>query len=191
MARPLLSVVLLPSFWLCIRMEEEDALPVVRTISQTHCKQHISVPPFASTERVGEQASEIRFLGSVLATARFIRSTSVALSTLGSSSSASFEGLHCVHLSASNLYDYIEHTCEVSRVNGTTDALSIGPSAWYFQFFVLVHVSFLFTAYASNDKHMHIHVITYITLFFWVKLKLIISNFLTHIVSWLLTRGYY
>jgi hypothetical protein len=28
-----------------------------------------------------------------------------------------FEGLHCVHLAASNLYGYIEHTHETSHVN--------------------------------------------------------------------------
>jgi hypothetical protein len=42
-----------------------------------------------------------------------------------------------------------------------------------------VHVSLLFTAYASSYTHMHIHVITYIALFFWIKLKLKMPNFLT------------
>jgi hypothetical protein len=37
----------------------------------------------------------------------------------------------------------------------------------------------LFTAYASSYTHMHIHVITYITLIFWIKLKLKMPNFLT------------
>jgi hypothetical protein len=92
MAPPLLSIVLLSSFWLRIRMEEEDTLPVRRTVSQTHCKQHIPAPLSASTKRVGEYASEIAvrrdtlarvcgrsgFLGSVLATARFICLTSAA-----------------------------------------------------------------------------------------------------------------
>jgi hypothetical protein len=54
----------------------------------------------------------------------------------------------------------------MSRVNGATDALSIGPSAGYTLFFVFVHVSLLFTAYASGYTHMHIHIITYIALFF-------------------------
>jgi hypothetical protein len=57
--------------------------------------------------------------------------------------------------------------------------LSIGPSAGYTLFFVFVHVSLLFTAYASSYTHMHIHVITYITLIFWIKLKLKMPNFLT------------
>jgi hypothetical protein len=39
-----------------------------------------------------------------------------------------FEGLHGVHLPASNLYGYIEQTHEMSCVNGATDALSIDPS---------------------------------------------------------------
>jgi hypothetical protein len=91
----------------------------------------------------------------------------------------SFEGLHGVHLPESDVYDYIEHTHEMSRVIGATDAFSIGPSTGYFIFSVFVHVLFLFTTYASSDTHMHIHVITYITLFFWIKLKLIMPNFLT------------
>jgi hypothetical protein len=107
----------------------------------------------------GTQA--IRFLGSVLATARFIRSTSAASSTYGSSSSEPFEGLHCVHLPASNMYGYIKHTHEMSYVNGATDSLSISPSTGYFLFSVLVHVSFLCTAYMSSGTHMHMHVITY------------------------------
>jgi hypothetical protein len=47
-----------------------------------------------------------------------------------------------------------------------------------------VHVSLLFTAYASSYTHMHIHVITYITLFFWIKLKLKMPNFLTDGTAW-------
>jgi hypothetical protein len=57
-------------------------------------------------------------------------------------------------------------------VNGATDVLNIGPSAGYILFLVIVHVLLLFTAYVSSDTHMHIHVITYITLVFWIKLKL-------------------
>jgi hypothetical protein len=77
-----------------------------------------------------------------------------------------FEGLHFVHLPASTVYDYIEHTHEMSRLNGATDALSIGPSAWYNLFFVFVHILLLFTAYVSSDTHMHIHVVTYIVVIF-------------------------
>jgi hypothetical protein len=57
----------------------------------------------------------------------------------------------------------IEHTHEMSRANGATDALSIGPSVGYFMFSIFVYVSFLFTAYGSSAIHKHIHVITYIT----------------------------
>jgi hypothetical protein len=67
----------------------------------------------------------------------------------------------------------------MSRVNGATYALSIDPSVGYLLFFVHMHVLFLFTTYASSDTNMHIHVITYITLFFWINLKLIMPNFLT------------
>jgi hypothetical protein len=88
-----------------------------------------------------------------------------------------FEGLHCVHLSASTLYGYIEH--EMSRVNGATDTLSMGPSTGCFLFFVFVHVLLMFAVYASSYTYMHIYVITYITLFFWIKLKLKMPKFLT------------
>jgi hypothetical protein len=87
------------------------------------------------------------------------------------SSRRPFEGLHVVHLSASTLYNYIKQTHEMSRVNEATDALSIGPSAGYTLFFVFVHVSLLFIAYASSYTHMHIHAIAYITLFFCIKLN--------------------
>jgi hypothetical protein len=83
-----------------------------------------------------------------------------------------FEGLHCVHLPASTVYDYIEHTHEMSRVNGATDALSIVPSIGYILFLVIVQVLLLFTAYVSSDTHMHIYVVTYVTLVCWIKLKL-------------------
>jgi hypothetical protein len=64
------------------------------------------------------------------------------------------------------MYNYIEHTHELSRVNGATDALSIGPSIGYTMFFVFVHILLLFTAYASSDTHMHIYVVTYIVVIF-------------------------
>jgi hypothetical protein len=83
-----------------------------------------------------------------------------------SSLSAPFVGLHCVHLPASTAYDYIKHTHEMSRVNGATDALSIGPSTGCTMFFVFVHILLFFIAYVSRDTHMHIHVVTYTTLVF-------------------------
>jgi hypothetical protein len=67
----------------------------------------------------------------------------------------------------------------MSHVNGATNALSIGPFAGYIPFLVIVHVLLLFTAYVSSDTHMHIHVVTYITLVFWIKLKLKMSISLT------------
>jgi hypothetical protein len=67
----------------------------------------------------------------------------------------------------------------MSHVNGATYALSIGPSAGYILFLVIVHVLLLFTAYVSSDTHMHIHVVTYITMIFWIKLKLKMPIFLT------------
>jgi hypothetical protein len=90
----------------------------------------------------------IMSLGSVLATPHFDQHWS------SSSSPAPFEGLNCVHLPASTAYDYIEHTHEVSRVNGAANALSIGPSAGYTLFLVFVHILLLFTAYVSSDTHI-------------------------------------
>jgi hypothetical protein len=78
-------------------------------------------------------------------------------------------------MSASTAYDYIEHTHEMSRVNGAIDALSIGPSAGYTLFLVFVHILLLFTAYVSSDTRMHIYAVTYITVIFWIKLKLKMS----------------
>jgi hypothetical protein len=43
----------------------------------------------------------------------------------------------------------------MSRVNGATDALSIGPSAGYNLFFVFVHILLLFTTYMSSDTYTH------------------------------------
>jgi hypothetical protein len=60
----------------------------------------------------------------------------------------------------------------MSRVNGATDTLSIGPSTRCILFLVIVHVLLLFTAYVSSNAHIHIYVITYITVIFWIKLKL-------------------
>jgi hypothetical protein len=58
-------------------------------------------------------------------------------------------------------------------VNVATEALSIGPSAGYTLFLVFVHILLLFTAYyVSSDTHMHIYVVTYINMIFWIKLKL-------------------
>jgi hypothetical protein len=175
MARLLLSVVLLPSFWLRIRMEGEDTLPVTRAISHIRWKQHVPVPPSASTEsgRAGLRnrhlqntctgVRAIRFLGSVLTTARFIRSTSSALYTSvvcllvtvwGTAWRISF-CINGLRLHQTWTWDV---SCEWNQ--------SISTSGGYFLFYVLVHVSFLFTTYTSSDTHMHIHVITFITLFF-------------------------
>jgi hypothetical protein len=60
----------------------------------------------------------------------------------------------------------------MSRVNRATVALSIGPSARYTLFLVFVHILLLFTVYVSSDTHMHIYIVTYITVIFWIKLKL-------------------
>jgi hypothetical protein len=64
-------------------------------------------------------------------------------------------------------------------VNGATDAFSIGPLVGYNMFFVFVHILRMFTTYVSSDTHMHIHVVTCITVIFWIKLKLKMSISLT------------
>ena len=60
----------------------------------------------------------------------------------------------------------------MSRVNGAANVLSISPSTGYTLFLVFVHILLLFTAYVSSDTHMHIPVVTYIIVIFWIKLKL-------------------
>jgi hypothetical protein len=74
-----------------------------------------------------------------------------------------FEGLYVVHLAASTLYGYIEQTHELSRVNRATDALSIGPSAWYTLFFIFMHILLLFTVYTSSYIYMPLHILYYIS----------------------------
>jgi hypothetical protein len=63
----------------------------------------------------------------------------------------------------------------MSRVNGVTDALSIVLFAGYIMFLVILYVLLLFTAYVSSNIHMHIHVVKYIAVIFWIKLKLKMS----------------
>jgi hypothetical protein len=43
-----------------------------------------------------------------------------------------------------------------------------------------MHILLLFTAYVSIDTYMHIHVVTYITVIFWIKLKLEMPISLTY-----------
>jgi hypothetical protein len=62
---------------------------------------------------------------------------------------------------ASTAYDYIKHTHEMSRMNGATNALSIGHPAWYILFLVIVHVLLM-----HSHTHMHIHIVSYVTLVF-------------------------
>jgi hypothetical protein len=67
----------------------------------------------------------------------------------------------------------------MSHVNGATDALNIVPSVGYSLFFIFVHVILLFTAAVSSYAHMHISVITFIVLYFFIKLNLKMPKFLT------------
>jgi hypothetical protein len=55
----------------------------------------------------------------------------------------------------------------MSRVNGVTVVLSIGPSIGYLQFVIFVHVILLFTTTMNNYSHIYIcHHIYFITLYF-------------------------
>jgi hypothetical protein len=163
--------------------EEVDALQVTRIVSQTRCTQPILVPPSANTERVGERASEIAVHRGTLVQVCGRSGFWEAYSRLLASSARPaplrfFVDDDAVRGTASTSYDYIEHTHEISRVNDSTNALSIGPSEGYFLISILVHVSFIFTAYVSSNTHIHINVITYIALVLWIKLKFIMINFL-------------
>jgi hypothetical protein len=105
----------------------------------------------------------IRFLESVLATARFVRSSStdqVSRRQRCSRDCTAYICLRRLRTTISNIH------MTMSRVNGATDTLSIGPSAGYNLFFVFVHILLLFTVYVSSDTHMHIYVVTYITVIF-------------------------
>jgi hypothetical protein len=67
------------------------------------------------------------------------------------------------------------NTHEMSRVNGATDALNISTSVEYILFLYLC----IFTDYMSSDTRMHMHAVIYITLIFWIKLKLKMTIFIT------------
>jgi hypothetical protein len=164
----------------------EGGLFQLRESSHANCKQHIPVPSSASTEsgRAGLRnhrpqrytctgVRAIRFLGSVFVTARVICLSSCFVRRLPELTrpAALLPGDRSRDCTA---YIFL-HRLRTATSNKHTRCLSAG----YTLFFVFVHVSLLFTAYASSYTHMHIHVITYIALIFWIKLKLKMPNFLT------------
>jgi hypothetical protein len=112
-------------------------LALHRTVSNT-LHTAIPIPPSTSTKSVGVQASEITIrretLARVCGRSGFWGAYSRLLASSAQPALIKFlaagvvRGTNCVHLSASTAYDYIEHTHEMSRVNGATDALSIRPS---------------------------------------------------------------
>jgi hypothetical protein len=65
-------------------------------------------------------------------------------------------------------------------MNGATDVLSISHSAGYNRLLIFVYILLFFNACVSSDTHMHIYVITYITVILWIKLKLKMSISLTN-----------
>ena len=101
------------------------------------------------------------------------------------------EGLRGEHLPASTVvHDFDQHTM-TTRVNGATSALSMGPSAGYNPFLgfvkfnifsVMVYMLFMFisaTIASSNITHMHIHVVTNLLWFFWIKFNMKMPQYLT------------
>lgn len=150
----------------------------------------------------------IRFLGSVSATTCVIVFFLVVLlidqivsflvlrSSCSSSSWWTLVGLHCICLPASTeLRDFEQLT--VTRGNGATNALSMGPFAGYnfisefvkFNLILLIISMFilhvLYNVVSSRVSHMHIYVITNMLLFFWIKFNMKMSKLLT-----LITRGH-
>jgi hypothetical protein len=105
----------------------------VQTVSDT-LHTAIPVPPCVSTERVGEQASEIvvrrATLARVCGQLGFWGTYSRLLASSARLALIKFlvaDAVRGTAMRTSTAYDYIEHTHEMSRVNGATDALSIGP----------------------------------------------------------------
>jgi hypothetical protein len=191
---------LLSSSWLPIRMER-GGLFQVSNISHTNCKQHIPVPFFASTERVGEQVSEIAVRRDTLARVcgrsdvwgafSWLLAWSVRPDAASTSwCSSSFQGdecccyssrwpfkvLHDVHLHASTLYGYMEQNTrclvwmEPLMPWASVPPLGILCSLYLCMFHCCLLLMWVVT---------HIYIIIYITLFFWIKLKLKMTKFLT------------
>ena len=46
------------------------------------------------------------------------------------------------------------------------------PSGYSLIVLFTTYILLLFTTYVSSDTHMHINVVAYITVIFWIKLKL-------------------
>jgi hypothetical protein len=126
--------------------DEGRLLLVTTTVRQTCCVQPIPVPPFASTDW-----QSLLSVGLPLRVCIYTMRGGCFWSRqqydrrVAYSPSPSHLLRAQTDLSASTAYDYIEHTHEIPRMNGATDALSIGPSAGYNLFFVFVHILLLFT----------------------------------------------
>jgi hypothetical protein len=147
--------------------------------SQTCCIQPIPVLPSASTERVGEQAFEIVVRRATLARvcgrlgfwgaySRLLASSArpalikfLVVGTVWGTALRTSARINCVWL----------HRTYTRDVSYEWSVLSIGPSAGYIIFLVIVYVLLLFTTYMSSDTHMYIHIVTYVSLVFWIKLK--------------------
>jgi hypothetical protein len=111
----------------------------------------------------------IRFLGSVLATSRLVRSTSADQAPRRRHRSWDCTTYICLRRLRTTTLNI--HTRCLVWMETLMPWSSVSPHG-YNLFFVFVHILLLFTAYVSSDTHVHIHVITYITVILWIKLKL-------------------
>ena len=78
-----------------------------------------------------------------------------------------------------------------TSANGASDALGMGPSAGYTLnslitvlcvLTVSISISYLYAVALVRDIHMHIYVVTNLLMFyFWIKLTIKMSNYLTRI----------
>ena len=97
-------------------------------------------------------------------------------------------GLHCEHLPASTVVHDFEQR-PMSSANGASDALGMGPSIGYNLNSVIIDLcvltvsicmSYLHAVAFISDIHMHIYVVTNLLMFyFWIKLTMKMSNYLT------------
>ena len=99
-----------------------------------------------------------------------------------------FVGLHCEHLPASTVVHDFEQRTMSTSANGASDALGMGPSTGYILISVItVLAAIVFVCMSSlhavvfiREIHMHVYAITnLLMLFFWIKLIMKMSKFLT------------
>ena len=98
-------------------------------------------------------------------------------------------GLHCEHHPASTVVHDFEQRTMSTSANRASDALGMGPSVGYnlismittfFIFTISICMSCLHAVVFVSDIHIHIYVVTnLLMLYFWIKLIIKMSNYLT------------